>query len=173
MTATEVVPAEVVERIPAYLSRQRWYAGAAEPGPVRVLHADQLSVGGDGSPRLLWAMVEAQGATYQLLIGERPQGETAEFLNGHEPGVLGLAGAAYYYDATLDPTLARALLSVVTGGRETSERVRPVTAEQSNTSLVYDDRIIVKLFRRLLDIGIGSVEEPPEELDDDLVVVDE
>ena len=46
MTATEVVPAEVVERIPAYLSRQRWYAGAAEPGPVRVLHADQLSVHG-------------------------------------------------------------------------------------------------------------------------------
>ena len=151
MTATDGLPAEVVDLIPAYLGRQRWYAGAAEPGPVQVLRAEELAAAGGGSRRLLWAVVEAEGVRYQLLIGERPQGETADFLNGHEQAVLGLAGSAFYYDATLDPELARALLPVVTGGRETSERVRPVTAEQSNTSLVYDDRIIVKLFRRLVE----------------------
>ena len=34
-------------------------------------------------------------------------------------------------------------------GTEQAERARPLAAEQSNTSLVYDDRLILKLFRRL------------------------
>ena len=47
--------------------------------------------------------------------------------------------------------LALQLLPVVTSGVEYAARVRPISAEQSNTSLVFDDRIIVKFFRRLLD----------------------
>jgi maltokinase len=158
VTAAGAVPVEVVDLIPGWLGRQRWYAGSDEPGPVRVLDSDVLAAAGDGAPRLLWAVVEAEGSKYQVLIGERPLGETAEFLNGHEPAVLGVAGSSFYYDATVDPELCLALLPVVTGGRETSERVRPVTAEQSNTSLVFDDRIIVKLFRRLLDGSNPDVE---------------
>jgi maltokinase len=86
---------------------------------------------------------------YQLLIGERPNGEVADFLNGHDRSVLGSVADRYYYDATLDPELARAWLSVVTDGAVTAERVRPVQAEQSNTSLVYDDKLIAKIFRQL------------------------
>jgi maltokinase len=146
------LPAGVVDLVPAYLGRQRWYAGSTEPAPadVRVAGADVLWQGGDGGSRLLWALVEAEGGTYQLVIGERHDGQRADFLNAHEGAVLGSAGDhCYYYDGTLDPELARHLLSVVSGGAERAQRVRPVSAEQSNTSLVYDDRLILKVFRRL------------------------
>jgi maltokinase len=151
VTGTDVVPAEVVDLIPAYLARQRWYAGSRKPGPVQVVDADVLTLLGDGRHRLLWAVVESEGSRYQLLIAERPQGETADFLNGHEAAVLGVAGDSYYYDATLDAQMSLSLLPVVTEGRESGERVRPVSVEQSNTSLVYDDRLILKVFRRLAD----------------------
>ncbi len=138
--------------VPRYLGQQRWYAAGADPSPeqVRVVGSGELARTAEGAHRLLWALVEAEGARYQLLIGERPDGEQAAFLNGHPEAVLGSLASHYYYDATLDPELALALLAVVSGGAETAERVRPVSAEQSNTSLVYDDRIIVKYFRRLL-----------------------
>jgi maltokinase len=149
----DVLPAGVADLVPAYLGRQRWYAGSSEPDPesVQVVDAAELAVRRNGAHRLLWALAEAEGARYQLLIGERPEGEPAEFLSGHEPAVLGRAGASYDYDATLDAELARALLGVVTGEDEQAIHVRPVTAEQSNTSLVYDDRVILKVFRRLVD----------------------
>jgi maltokinase len=153
VSAVELLPEGVADLFAGYLGRQRWYAGSAEPDPdsVKVLDADELAVRGEGTHRLLWALTEAEGARYQLLIGERPRGEPADFLSGHEPAVLGTAGPSYYYDATLDPELARALLGVVTGRDEESTHVRPVSAEQSNTSLVYDDRVILKVFRRLVD----------------------
>ncbi|MDP9072920.1 MAG: phosphotransferase, partial [Actinomycetota bacterium] len=94
---------------------------------------------------------EAGTVRYQLMLGERPNGELAEFLHGHETAVLGSVGDRYYYDATVDSELALALLGVITSGAETANRVRPVSAEQSNTSLVYDDRLIAKVFRRLHD----------------------
>jgi len=94
---------------------------------------------------------EASVVRYQILLGERPNGELAEFLQGHETAVLGSAGDRYYYDATVDPELARVLLDTMTSGAESATRVRPVSAEQSNTSLVYDDRLIAKVFRRLHD----------------------
>jgi maltokinase len=146
------LPPEILDLIPAYLGRQRWYAGQSEPPPdsVAVVTSDVLAVVGDNH-RLLWALVDAEGSRYQLVIGERPNGEPAEFLNGHEAGVLGGTDRSYYYDGVFDPELALALLCVVTDDAETAERVRPITAEQSNTSLVYDDRIILKLFRRLLE----------------------
>ena len=147
------LPGGLAELIPAYLGRQRWYAGAGGPGPqgLRVEEARRLWAGPGGRRALWWAVVSADGARYQLLVGERAGGEPAEFLNGHEVAVLGMAGGSYFYDATLDGELALELLRVASGGAETAERVRPVSAEQSNTSLVYDDRLILKVFRRLAE----------------------
>ena len=158
------LPPGVAELLPGYLGRQRWFAGPSEvdPAGVTVVDSDELAVTDGGRHRLLWAVVAVGGppevVRYQLVIGERPHGEPAEFLNGHEAGVLGSAGDRYYYDAAYDPEMARALLSVISGGAETAEWVRPVTAEQSNTSVVYDDRLIAKFFRRLLDAGNPDVE---------------
>jgi maltokinase len=143
------VPEGVAQLIPAFLGRQRWYAGSGPPGAVSVVAADELWRSPDGCCRLLWALVDVDEGTYQLVIGERPDGDRADFLNAHEASVLGSVGGRYYYDAALDPDLARALLPIVSGGEQHADRVRPITAEQSNTSLVYDDRLILKLFRRL------------------------
>jgi maltokinase len=96
-----------------------------------------------------WAVVDAGGDRYQCLLGERPDGEVAEFLNGQEDAVLGVAGDSYFYDGTVDAELSLPLLEMVSGGSEHAERVRPIGGEQSNTSLVYDDRLILKLYRRL------------------------
>jgi maltokinase len=168
------LPEGVSALIPDYLAQQRWFGGEGPPDPtaVAVLDADELAAAGGGRGRLLWAIVAvgsvsagaaepgagsgteagAGGAVrYQLLIGERRNGEPADFLKGHERAVLGSVGDRYYYDATVDPELSLAWLEAVTGASVTAERVRPVGAEQSNTSLVYDNRLIAKVFRRLLD----------------------
>ncbi|HEX3540544.1 MAG TPA: phosphotransferase [Acidimicrobiales bacterium] len=157
------LPEGVVQFLPEYLGRQRWFKGDVAPRPdsVTVVDVDHLASTAGGAHRLLWVIVAVAGAgsdgadgggeeaRYQLLIGERPNGEIADFLNGHESGVLGSAGDRYYYDATLDPELSLAWLSFVTSEELLAERVRPVQAEQSNTSLVYDNKLIAKVFRRL------------------------
>jgi maltokinase len=158
------LPDGVADLIPDYLGRQRWYSGEApDRTAVEVDEADELAVTGDGRHRLLWAVVcigqrgdaagsdaEADGRIrYQLVIGERPNGELADFLHGRGTAILGSVGDCYYYDAVVDPELTLALLQVITDGAESADRVRPITAEQSNTSVVYDDHLICKIFRRL------------------------
>jgi maltokinase len=144
-------PSDLDKLISPHLAAQRWFAGSGipEPGTVRVVRAASLWSGEGGSPQLWQALVSAGPDVYQLIVGERPAGERAEFLNGHESGVLGVAGDSYFYDATLDPELSKALLAVASGGKEEASRARPLTAEQSNSSLVFDDRLILKVFRRL------------------------
>ena len=139
----------LVDLLGPYLARQRWYAvGTARPGRPH----DRVRLSGGArrpSRRLLWAIVEAQGADYQVVIAERPVGEVAEHLKGHEDALIGSVGDSVYYDATIDTEMALALLRAASGGLQTAERSRPLSAEQSNTSLVYDDRLILKFFRRL------------------------
>lgn len=136
-----------------HLARQRWFAGGEE-GSAADVTVEQARVlweeGGDG-PVLRWAIVEANGAQYQILIGDRPGDRPVEALAGRDDAIIGAVGSRLLYDATVDPEVALRILEVVTDGKEGADRVRPVSAEQSNTSLVYDDRIIVKLFRRLAD----------------------
>jgi maltokinase len=136
--------------IPAYLAAQRWYAGAEPPDPnsVRVERGRELWAGADDH-RLWHATVAAGGTHYQLLIGERPAGERAEFLHGREAAILGSVDSAVFYDAVLDTELARVLLHVASDGEQSAARARPMNSEQSNTSLVFDDRLILKVYRRL------------------------
>jgi maltokinase len=146
-----MLPDGLEELIPAYLGVQRWFAGPQAPRPesVRVERSRELWTG-DG--RRLWqAIVAVAGVRYHLLIGERPAGERADFLHGREEAVLGSleSQSAYFYDAALDAELARVLLQVASGGSQTAALARPMAAEQSNTSLVFDDRVILKVFRRL------------------------
>jgi len=150
---TAALPEGIEALFPEYLAMQRWYAGAGAPdaGSVRVERGGQLWAG-DGDGHRLWqAIVAVDGVRYQLLIGERPAGEPADFLRGREEAVLGSLDSktAYFYDAVLDAELARAILRVASGGAQAAALARPMSADQSNTSLVFDDRLILKVFRRL------------------------
>jgi maltokinase len=177
-----ISPTALAPQLAEYLPRQRWFG--AKDRTIELVRIRQTEVlSGEGAwPALLRvdAEVHLQGtddARYQVLLGLRPTGVACEFLTGHEGAVLGefetARGQALVYDALLDGELALALLGVVAPDF-TAERVRPLGAEQSNTSLVYDDAMILKVFRRLTEghnpevevietlaaCGFASVPEP-------------
>lgn len=145
------LPSGLLELVPAYLEAQRWYAGHSGPALEKVdLQFGDRLWSDDEQVHSIWqAIVSAGDDTYQLLIGERPAGERAEFLHGREEAMLGAIEQSYFYDATIDSDLAKLILEIASGGSEEATFARPISAEQSNTSLVYDDRIILKLFRKL------------------------
>ena len=145
------LPQGLLDLIPRHLEAQRWYAGHSGPPLERVSleWGDRLWADEEGIRSLWHAIVVAAGDRYQLVIGERPAGERADFLHGREEAMIGAIDRAYFYDATLDGELARTLLEIASGGSEKASFARPISAEQSNTSLVYDDRIILKVFRKL------------------------
>jgi maltokinase len=149
LLAPEGLPPSLVEPIKAYLGRQRWYAGKGAPGELRTVESGLLARLEGSSGRLLWAIVEAAGSQYQLLVAERPSSEGAERVKGHADVFIGDVDGLAYYDATVDGEMALALLAAASGGDERAQRARPLAVEQSNTSIVYDDRLILKVFRRL------------------------
>src|SRR5436305_7177361 len=147
--------------ISAYAAKQRWFAGHHAE---RVEIVDRETIRAE-VPTLDWVLADIDGSHYQLVIGGRPAGAYPDFLAGHDHSVLGEADGMLWYDAVLDGELGLMLLRVFTGGDEFAERVRPIGVEQSNTSLVYDDRLIGMLFRRLhlgpnLDVEVTN---PPAE----------
>lgn len=143
-------PDPLTALLPEYLAAQRWFAGSEPPAAadVGIDRARRLWEGASGQE--LWQLlITVAGASYQLVLGVRPAGEAAEFLHGHEASVLGSGEGVYAYDAVWDAEMARELLVVASAGAQSAERARPMSAEQSNTSIVYDDRLILKVFRRL------------------------
>jgi maltokinase len=136
--------------VAGFLPRQRWYAGSTAPSSLGVVWIEETK---PPWPALVDLVVDADGARYQVAVGLRPAHEHPTFLHTHDEGVLGevdtTEGRALAYEATLDYELGLVLLDRVTDGRERADHVRPVGVEQSNSSLVYDDRLILKLFRRL------------------------
>ena len=132
-----------------FLPRQRWYAGNEPPARVEVTVLDAR----EGEPSLVWLLadvVDSDGgrATYQIVVGGRPVPSDAEFLQGKARVTLGEVDGWIYYDALVDPELALLVLEKVAPD-ESAEVARPLVVEQSNTSVVYDERLILKLFRRV------------------------
>ena len=138
------------ERLPAYLARQRWFAGS-EPEKVEIAEEERLD------DRLLWLLADADGARYQLLLGAVAAEDVPEFLHGQEPSIVGVVNGSLVFDALLDAELARIVADLVVPGHESSH-VRPVGAEQSNTSLVFDEQLVLKVFRRIHDGANPDVE---------------
>jgi maltokinase len=127
---------------------------------VRVL--ETIAVSED--PALSLAVVEVAfrdgpSELYQLPVGFRPEGTW-------DLGVIEVAGGRVVYDALTDPALVRVLVDLM--GRDADiatgqgvavfralgplagpDHVRPMGAEQSNTSVVLDERTVLKAFRRL------------------------
>ena len=129
-----------------YIARQRW--AAADPaGTVSVEKAELL----DGfEPPTLWLLVRRHGDLYQLLIGLRPEDEPLDLGERDVLGVFAAGGKTWIaYDGLADADIVRHLAATmdVTGVEDAI--VRPVGAEQSNSSVVLGQKVILKLFRRL------------------------
>lgn len=164
MTALDgpTVITELADVLREWLPEQRWFAG--KDRPVRAVTPVRTTVLNPGDPSLLHAVVAVEQpdvATerYQLLLGLRHS--LPEQL-GH--AWVAATGSAAVYDAVHDPELTGQLLELLRDGAtrdgvrfgpeagttvDTTPRSRPVTAEQSHSSLVYGQDYILKLFRRL------------------------
>ncbi len=149
-------PEAVAAHLPGHLSGQRW-AGAHDRPVVEARFRWHEVVQQDDEAMLLWGMVDAtheggEAVSYQLFVGLREAHDLPEFLHGKEREVIGLVpgsrGDVVTYDALVDPDLALAVLHLVAPDVEVEHR-RPIVLEHSNSSVVFDERWILKVFRRV------------------------
>jgi maltokinase len=160
-------PAALPELLAAWLPAQRWYSGKDGPLDGLTITTDTTLHGGDPGARepelrhlILTAGAGSHAARYQLLLGLR-----AEIPETLRHAVIGrLPDGRTAYDALHDPELSRCLLTGIAERRRTGGLVfarepgvafgawpgeRVIAAEQSNTSVVYGDAVILKVLRRL------------------------
>ena len=149
-----------------FVVRQRWFGAKSR----EVVHAGVLEALAvrDEAPLLVVALVEVrfQPGThdvYQVPLGLRPSSD------GWTENVVAEADGWTVYDALADPELARELARLIGAGRSVEGEgavvefrpveagpslnglgaVRPMGVEQSNTSVVFDERLVLKAYRRL------------------------
>jgi len=152
----------VATLLPDWLPTQRWYAGKGRRVAAYDLMPSAILV--DGEPALYAAIVRIGYADgdedhYQLLLSVRP--ERGDRL---EHALLGPVAGGWLYDGCHDSELTGDLLRrlaveddveglrfhrIAAGPLETDLTSLVIPVEQSNTSLVYGDAYILKLFRRL------------------------
>jgi maltokinase len=158
-----LLPDEVLAE---WVVAQRWFGAKAQSvSEVNVLEALPLPV---DAPAMSLGLVEArfQAGThelYQVPLALRPRGE------GGERGVIAELDGWSVVDALADPEACVALVGLMAGAEPVDTargrvelgwtgalpapgpgaRVRSVGVEQSNTSIVFDDRLILKAFRKV------------------------
>ena len=158
MTTTADLVADVLPLVGPYIARQRWARrddthddtprdGAGTGWAVTFDQADLLY---DDGPVTLWLLVRRGGDLYQLLIGLRPEDDRLDLGERDILGVFQSGGQSWFaYDGLADAVIVRRLAAQM-GVRDVEDAiVRPVGAEQSNSSVVLGQRVILKLFRRL------------------------
>jgi maltokinase len=149
------IPDLLIEHLPGHLARQRW-SGAHEREIVsaEVVWHDVLQL---DEPLLVWSLVEVRFADggshrYQVFIGGRATDPSPPFLEGKDRQLLtvvpGEAGDVVLYDALVDPDLAIDILHLVAPDAEVIVR-RPIVLEHSNSSVVFDEATILKIFRKV------------------------
>ena len=151
------LPDIIAARLPDHLMRQRWSGAADRPIDRAELLWHELVL--DHEPYLLWTVARAYFADggeqdYQLFIGARDVNDQPKFLHGKEREIIALAarvdgdGELVLYDALVDPDLAIAVLHLADPDRVVEVR-RPIVLEHSNSSVVFDEEVILKVFRKV------------------------
>jgi trehalose synthase-fused probable maltokinase len=154
------------EELLEFVRGQRWF-GAKGTDVVSLRVVDRVALR-DESPLLVDTLVEIRYGTgmhdlYQLLLGVRDDGEPVD-------GVIATHDGWTAYDSPADPAFARELLHLMRSGstlaagdgtidfcslgaipvdRGSPVEARPIGLEQTNSSIVLDDELIVKVYRRL------------------------
>ncbi len=151
----------VASLLSEWLPRQRWFGGKGRP--VNEVVPVDSTVILDGDPRLAQLIVEVHYPDgverYQLLLGVR-----AELPQRLEHAALGVVDDGCVYDAAHDYELTHVLLQLMAAdadegalrfrhlpGAELDTDLTSIVmgAEQSNTSMVFGDSYILKLFRKI------------------------
>ena len=145
-------PGTLAAALADHLPRQRWFDGGERPAELRSVSQEVI---GEGWPALVHVVVETASGRWQLVLALRPAGQWPPALEGKPEAVIGELdteqGRALVYDALIDADLGLALLSRVAPDVQ-AERARPLLGvEQSNSSVIFDEAVILKLYRRLLD----------------------
>jgi maltokinase len=157
----------IEDALAAWLGNQRWFAGKGQALRDLAIVADTELASGD--PELRHLIVAVSHATavdyYQILIGLRRR--LPARLKHARIGPVGggsAGGGKIAYDALHDADLTKPLLAGIAAGTETgSLRMRSIPgarfdtgldslvlgSEQSNTSLIYGEQSILKVFRRI------------------------
>jgi len=163
--AIEVPPSlygALAELVAALVAREPWWskedgaqAGAGEPAdsPTPVVRsADVLQA---GRPGLLSVVADVGDVTIHRVLGLRAPGEESAFLPDVDPAPLGLLddadGLAIVFDALTDASFCLALLRVVTGADDEAVPVRREWSGRDRDSLVFDDRLVLTVFKELPD----------------------
>jgi 1,4-alpha-glucan branching enzyme len=164
--------------LPRFLAGRRWFGGKARTiARVELLDAAPLG-DGDAAHRLLLLRVsyaEGEPETYSLPVafaaGERAARVRADLPGAELAAVEADEARGILYASYRDPDFGRALLDAIARGRRFEGRVGALVAapthaferhargvgglvpvalggEQSNTSIRFGDRLILKLFRR-------------------------
>ncbi|HWD84820.1 MAG TPA: phosphotransferase [Solirubrobacteraceae bacterium] len=152
-------------RLRDWITKQRWYASKTRPVTgIEIVEEVALR----RQPTLVLALAQARFAQgthelYQLPLGIARRDEK------HPSDPIGEAGDLVAYDAVPAPVHARELLRRIEEGGDLSTAdgmfsfrcvddgitvsedmpVRPVGVEQSNSSLVFGDRYVLKVFRKI------------------------
>lgn len=159
----ELLLKQLEPNLPEWLYEQRWFARDDEvPNAVYITETQWLR---EENPALLWTLVKTdKGAVYQVPIGFRVAGEEGGVLLGHEHALIARVndeGRDYLaYDALVDPALDISLYDFISETEGTLKSARPIGLEQSNSSLVFDNRVILKVFRRLHEGPNPDLEVP-------------
>jgi maltose alpha-D-glucosyltransferase / alpha-amylase len=161
--------------LPEFLPKQRWFGSKSRHvGVTRIIDWTVLQPS-KCALALVEVQYDGGGAeTYLLLLGMM-FGESADELRKATPNavispVISREGSGILHDGIYDDDACAALLWLIENSHETQMKrgtmrglpgaafqeirgtdplpVRRSSAEQSNTSVLYDDRLILKLFRR-------------------------
>jgi maltokinase len=163
----------IEETLASWLADQRWFAGKGQGLRDLAIVADTQLVAGDPELRHLIVAVSHDTSVvyYQILVGLRRRlpgrlkhARIGSWGGGTADGGSATAGGKVAYDALHDADLTKPLLAGIAGNAEIGllrmEKMPEASfttgldslvlgAEQSNTSLVFGEESILKVFRRL------------------------
>ncbi|MFC0547801.1 maltokinase N-terminal cap-like domain-containing protein [Kutzneria chonburiensis] len=149
----------------SWLPHRRWFAGGGRDAHrVEIVSATELVTAGAARGALVLVEVsypDGGRELYQVPLGHRTI-QSSDI----GPAVIANVPDGVVYDATVDAALMGSLLAMIRGGARSGDTAftpepgawpagagpmpgRPLGVEQSNTSIVFGDKAILKLFRRL------------------------